>query len=135
MTIEQAKVYAKLSRKDLEIISCGYGKHYDAICAYAKGATIECRIDDDDEWEEAIPSFAAQFEYRVKPSEDKPDKPWSPKIGEHIFFISPIGEIIETPFRYFNEPLFTYGNCFRTRFAAESARNRVLAALRNRSPL
>lgn len=134
MTIEQAKVYAKLSRKDLEIINYGYAKHYDAICAYAKGAAIECRYNENDKWEEAIPSFAAQFEYRVKPSA-QPAEPWKPRIGEHIFFISPVGEVIETFFRYYNEPLFINGNCFRTRREAESALERVRAALRNRSPL
>jgi hypothetical protein len=46
-------------------------KHADVIHAYAEGAKIEWRMDDEDRWRDCqSPGFVEYYQYRVKPEED-----------------------------------------------------------------
>ena len=138
MNREQAKVYAKLSREDIEkidkeLIDKGYSKHYDVLCAYSNGAEIEVARRTN-HWEsEKYPAFLEDFEYRVKPENaEQSSTLWKPKQDEEFFFLDSDMSVISTIFygvpSY--ENLFSFGNCFRTREEAEAARERVRAALK-----
>jgi hypothetical protein len=46
-------------------------KHADVIHAYAEGAKIEWRMDDEDRWRDCqSPGFVEYYQYRVKPEDD-----------------------------------------------------------------
>lgn len=46
--------------------------HHDVIIEWAKGATIQCRINDDDTWDIVNPPlWKTQYQYRVKPAPEK----------------------------------------------------------------
>ena len=134
MTREQAQVYAKLSRDDLEKLDNGYVKHYDTLCAFANGEEIEVKYSDTAEWfTTELPYFYPERDYRVKPSEAQPAEPWKPKNGDSYFVVDEFGEICEIEFNNYeaNDKHIDFGNCFRTSEEAEEARGRVRAALRN----
>lgn len=136
MTREQAKIYAKISREDLEKIDNGYAEHYYVLCAYANGEEIEVSRETN-RWEaEKYPAFIEDFNYRVKPNM-QPAEPWKPKNGDEYFCVCSSGEVGEV---YFDDVNFTtdkkyidFGNYFRTREEAEAARERVRAALKGGS--
>lgn len=72
MNREQAKVYAKLSRKELSTISSDYGKNADLIRAFANGAIIE--VKGYGTWNEAAnPSFSSPYEFRIAKAVDSLD--------------------------------------------------------------
>lgn len=143
MTREQAKIYAKLSREDIEKIDKGFAEHYDVLCAFAAGKEIEVRYTDDDDWRDSgeDPDFIDELalQYRVKPSAEHPAEPWKPKDGETYFFVCVDGTVRCTDFRKisgngsidpFHLGRIKFGNCFRTRAAGVFARERVRAALK-----
>lgn len=136
MTREEAQVYAKLSeklsRKDLEKLDKGYAKHYDAICAFAKGAEIETFSFILNEWYSVEePAFSFDFKYRVRPSAEQRAEKLKPKKGEKLFYVSAFG--IVKPFEFDgsieSNIIIDFGNYFRTREEAEAARERVFAAI------
>ena len=137
MTREQAKIYAKLSREDIEKIDKGYAEHYDVICAFAAGKEIEVRYTDDDDWRDSgeDPDFfdELKLQYRVKPCEAKQAEPWKPKDDEKFFCVCGNGEVCSVAFDEnfeADKEYLDFGNCFRTREEAEAARERVRAALK-----
>lgn len=69
MNREQAKVYAGLTKEQLETIKkVGYAIHLDVIRKFAEGAEVEWRHISKTEWTRSHdnPSFFDTFEYRVK---------------------------------------------------------------------
>ena len=103
----------------------------DLIHAYAEGAKIQYRCDNNDEWEDVKrPTFdEAHYQYRIKP---EANEPWKPKLGEEYWFLgidfAPENAIWRDD--SFDKSCFKYGNCFQTKEEAEAAIPRVEAALK-----
>lgn len=137
MTREEAKIYAKLSREDVAKLNSEFGIHYDIICSFANGVKIESKHPEATKWnEEDCPEFRSFMEYRVKETEIEANtaEPWKPRDGDTAFFIGTYGEIYVGCFQTY-EPVgdtkrLDFGNCFRTRAEAETACERVRAALK-----
>lgn len=135
MTREEAQVYAKLSMEDLAKINKGYAKHYDVLCAYANGAEIELKCDEGDKWVKTnnYPFFHESLEYRIKPSDSQPTERWKPKRGDCYYILEEYGDVSIVNFidSRMDASRINFGNCFQTRKEAETARERVRAALNN----
>lgn len=102
------------------------------IHAYAEGATIQFRIDDDDEWEDiARPTFdEAHYQYRIKP-EETANKQWKPGENEDFWLVGYEGCVyFSDALPNLNRKAVANGNCFRTKAEAEDAAERVKAALK-----
>ena len=132
MTREQAQVYAKLSREDIEKIDKGYAKHYDMLCAFANGEEIEEKHRYTMNWfTTELPYFYPERDYRVKPSAEQRAEKLKPKKGEKLFYVSAFG--IVKPFEFDgsieSNIIIDFGNYFRTREEAEAARERVFSAI------
>lgn len=64
MNREQAKIWAKLSREELEILGkYGYSKHYEELKHFAAGGYVEC-ISDENTVPYDGPAFSFHSEYR-----------------------------------------------------------------------
>lgn len=144
MTREQAQVYVKLSREDIEKIDSGFAKHYDILCAYATGSEIQME-ENDGKWIDIDnPHFCYSCNYRVNPGdaeqltdvsklgEERATKPWKPKNGEVFFYLTGYGAENSTEWDgdRFCYLLFDLGNCFRNSEEVESARERIRVALK-----
>ena len=103
----------------------------DLIRAYADGAKIQYRCDNDDKWEDVKrPCFDEEhYQYRIKP---EANEPWKPRLGDEYWFLgidfAPENAIWRDD--YFDKRCFKYGNCFPTKEEVEAAIPRVEAALK-----
>lgn len=89
MTREQAKVYAKLSKEDLESIRPSLGQHYEFLKAYANGEDVEEKFEFG--WGKAMdPEFYEYSQYRIKkaPEVKKHSLNWIPQVGQAYYFIN-----------------------------------------------
>lgn len=106
--------------------------HAELIKAWADGATIQYRVNDEtDCWEDCNPNpgWCEFHEYRVKPEENEP---WKPKEGISYLFVNSCGHV---DFKLWesntlDERHYKIGNCFHLQSAAEAAAERVKAALK-----
>lgn len=122
MNREQAKIWAKIPRKELKIIAPNIDKHFDVLRAYANGKEIE--VKDLRDWHDIEdPNFNENFEYRVKQDNDKSPKPYKLRNGDTYFFFSSDGSIFIS--EWLNEQLdirrLNFGNCFPTEVACKAA--------------
>lgn len=135
MDREEAKIWASIPRKKLEVIASHLDKHFDLLCAYANGAEIQLKFRDERDWHTLnSPDFNADgwAEYRVKPSAEQHAKPWRPKIRDIYYCIDMQGEIMGDRWEgvEFEESILYMGNCFQTHKEAEEGRERMRAALK-----
>lgn len=85
MDREQAKIYASLTREQVNTLNSEYGNLYDIICAYADGATIEMKRPGLNGWYEQInPHFDAWSEYRVKEASNEKQTLSKPETVESL---------------------------------------------------
>ena len=134
MTRVQAKIYAELSRKDIEQIDKGLAEHYDLIRAFSNGAEIEYFDFTLEDWFSTNdPAFWFHFKYRVKPNDAaQSSEPWKPKRGDCYYILDEYGDVNIVNFidSSMDASRINFGNCFQTRKEAEAARERVRAALK-----
>lgn len=134
MTREEAQIYVKLSREDISKINKGYAKHYNVLCAYASGEEIELKDYESGKWVviNNYPFFHESLEYRIKPSDSQPAERWKPKRGDCYYILDEYGDVNIVNFidSSMDASRINFGNCFQTRKEAESAMERVRAALK-----
>lgn len=78
MTRKQAELYCRIPKSDIGDINRGYEKNYDAMRAYAFGATLQSRsrFNPKAYWEHITePSFEECFEYRIAEDDTFPVYP------------------------------------------------------------
>ena len=122
---EECKIWAKIPREDLEVICHELAYHYDALLAFAAGATIEEKHYGEEVWRETEnPCFYISADYRIKT--------FNPKQGEVYFYIFSDGKIVDVEWTndLADGKRINFGNCFKTRAEAEAARERVIKALK-----
>lgn len=132
MNREQAKIWAKIPRKELKIIAPNIDKHFDVLRAYANGKEIE--VKDLENWYDIEdPSFERNEEYRVKPSNDQSSESYMPRYGDMYFIIDDDGYTFTR--KWLDDPVdirrFDFGNCFLTEVACKAASERVRAVLKD----
>lgn len=90
MTREQAKVYVKLTEKDLLSIRPSLCKHYEYLKAFAEGIEIEEKFEFG--WAKALdPEFYDYCQYRIikkAPEIVQHKLSWTPNPGECYYFIN-----------------------------------------------
>lgn len=106
--------------------------HAELIKAWADGAKIQYK-NENNEWITANPpSWYKNTEYRIKPEEHSAR--WKPKMGEEYTYLSFDDGFLE--WKLWNDSQtdigrYEIGNCFRTKEEAEAAASRVRAVLKN----
>ena len=106
--------------------------HAKLIHAWADGAMIQLKKDNG-EWEDCLfnrPAWNEKTEYRIRP-EELSNATWRPKEGDEYWALDNFGNVFFSIFSNSDdENRYSFGNCFRTRAAAEAAKERVKAALK-----
>lgn len=125
MTREKAKIWATIARDKLAVIAPHLEKHFETLCAFAGGATIEAKAAS--KWfDEEAPEFYSNWEYRVKPAKEA-QAAGAPK---PFYYISKDGGVFFDACSECSPTQFSFGNCFKTQEEAFAALDRVRAALK-----